>query len=285
MLAASHGVRLYGEARGRMLKITIVMSVVLLAALAAAAQPPVSSAVRADLAPTGTLRAAINHGNPILAQRDPATGDLRGIAVDLARELGRRIGVPVTLVPYDAAGKMTDAVRSGVWDIAFLAVDPARAMEISFTPPYVQIEGTYLVPAASPLRTVEDVDREGVRIAISDKSAYDLFLTRTLQHARIVRAPSIPASIDLFTSDKLDAVAGVRQALVTAAATIPGSRVLDGRFMVIPQAAGIPKGHDAGARYVSDFIEEAKASGVVAALLKKSGLENDVAIAPPAARQ
>jgi polar amino acid transport system substrate-binding protein len=243
--------------------------------------PQVPAAVRADLAPTGTLRAAINYGNPVLAQGSPATGDLRGVAVDLARELARRIGVPVTLVPYDAAGKMTDAVKTGAWDIAFLAVDPARAAEIDFTAPYVEIEGTYLVPAGSQLRTVEDVDRDGVRIAISAKSAYDLFLARNLKHAQIVRAPSIPASIDLFASDKLEAVAGVRQALVTASARIPGSRVLDGRFMVIPQAAGVPTGRAAGARYVREFIEDAKTSGLVAQALKKSGVDG-ATIAPAA---
>jgi polar amino acid transport system substrate-binding protein len=266
-----------------MFKITFVLVIVALLA-SSSAMPQVPAAVRADLAPTGTLRSAINYGNPILAQGSPATGDLRGIAVDLARELARRIGVPVTLVPYDAAGKMTDAVKTGAWDIAFLAIDPARAAEIDFTAPYVEIEGTYLVPAGSPLRTVEDVDREGVRIAISAKSAYDLFLARNLKHAQIVRAPSIPASIDLFASDKLEAVAGVRQALVTAAAKIAGSRVLDGRFMVIPQGAGVPSGRASGARYVREFIEDAKASGFVAQALKKSGVDG-ATIAPAAPLQ
>jgi polar amino acid transport system substrate-binding protein len=264
-----------------MLKITFaLMSGVFL--VSSSPMPQVPSVVRADLAPTGTLRAGINYGNPILAQGSPATGDLRGIAVDLARELARRIGVPVALVPYDAAGKMTDAVKTGAWDVAFLAVDPARASEISFTAPYLEIEGTYLVSAGSPLRTIEDVDRDGVRVAISAKSAYDLFLSRDLKHAQIVRAPSIPASIDLFTSAKLEAVAGVRQALVSAAAKIPGSRVLEGRFMVIPQAAGVPNGREAGARYLREFIEDAKASGLVAQALKKSGVEDTVTIASPA---
>ena len=263
-----------------MLKITLaIVSVAVLAACAAA--PGVPPAVRSDLAPTGKLRAAINYGNPILAQGGPAAGDLRGVTVDLARELARRIGVEVELVPYDAAGKVTDAVKTGAWDLAFLAVDPARAADITFTAPYLEIEGTYLVPEGSPLHTVEDVDREGVRVAISAKSAYDLFLSRNLKHAQIVRAPSIPASIEMFKSDKLEAAAGVRQALVTAAAGIPGSRVLDGRFMVIPQAAGVPRGRDAGARYVRAFIEEAKASGMVAESLKKSGADG-ATIAPAA---
>jgi polar amino acid transport system substrate-binding protein len=253
------------------LKITFaVVSVVLL--VACAAGPAVTSAVRSDLAPNGTLRAAINYANPVLAQGSPAAGDLRGITVDLSRELARRIGVPVELVPYDAAGKMTDAVKTGAWDVAFLAVDPARAEEISFTAPYVEIEGTYLVPAGSPLRTIEDVDHDGVRVAVTAKSAYDLFLGRNLKHAQIVHASSPPESIEVFTSDKLEALAGVRQALVTASAKIPGSRVLDDRFMVIAQAAGVPKGRDAGAQYLREFIEDAKASGLVAESLKKSGV-------------
>jgi polar amino acid transport system substrate-binding protein len=254
------------------LKITFaVLSVVLLVACAAA--PAVSPAVRSDLAPNGKLRAAINYANPVLAQGSPAAGDLRGITVDLSRELARRIGVPVELVPYDAAGKMTDAVKTGAWDVAFLAVDPARAEEISFTAPYVEIEGTYLVPAGSPLRTIEDVDHDGVRVAVTAKSAYDLFLGRNLKHAQIVHASSPVESIEVFTSDKLEALAGVRQALVTASAKIPGSRVLDDRFMVIAQAAGVPKGRDAGAQYLREFIEDAKASGLVAESLKKSGVD------------
>src|SRR5688572_9519780 len=149
-----------GSVELKMIKITVAsLSVGLLVSCSPVDQVP--SAVRADLAPTGTLRAGINHGNPILAQKDPATGDLRGITVDLSRELARRIGVPVELVPYDAAGKMTDALKTGAWDLAFLAVDPARAEEISFTAPYLEIEGTYLVPDGSPIRTIADVDRDG----------------------------------------------------------------------------------------------------------------------------
>ena len=140
-----------------------------------------------DLAPTGKLRAAINLGNMVLAQKDPASGELRGVTADLARELGRRLGLPVELVPFDAAGKVFDALKNGVWDIAFLAIEPVRAAEIAFTAPYVIIEGVYMVPTNSSLRTVEEVDRDGVRIAVNKGSAYDLFLTRTLKHAQLVR--------------------------------------------------------------------------------------------------
>ncbi len=237
--------------------------------------------VAQDLAPTGRLRAAINLGNPVLAQKDPARGELRGISVDLARELGRRLAVPVELIPYEAAGKVTDAVNTGAWDIAFVAIDPARATEIAFTPPYVVIEGTYLVAADSPLRAIADVDREGVRIAVSSKSAYDLYLTRTLKRAQLVRAPSPPASIELFVKDKLEATAGVKQPLVELARSNPHLRVIDGRFMVIEQAMGTPRGRPLGARYLREFIEEMKDSGFVARALERSG-QRDAAVAPPA---
>ena len=247
--------------------------------------PMISPAARTDLAPTGTLRVGINYGNPVLVQRDPATGDLRGVAVDLARELASRIGVPIELVTYDAAGKMADAVKTGAWDVAFLAIDPARAAEISFTAPYVEIEGTYLVPAGSPLRSIEDVDREGVRVAVGAKSAYDLFLARNLKRAQLVRAPTGAAAIELFLADELEAVAGVKQPLLAAAAKIPGSRVLEGRFMAIRQAAGTPKNRGgAGARYLREFIEDAKATGFVVRALEKSGV-GGVSVAPAAPLQ
>jgi len=249
----------------------------LLAACAAA--DGVRPDVAQDLAPTGRLRAAINLGNPVLAQKD--SGELRGISVDLARELGRRLAVPVELIAYDAAGKVTDAVKTGAWDIAFVAIDPARAAEIAFTPPYVVIEGTYLVAADSPLRAIADVDREGVRIAVSSKSAYDLYLTRTLKRAQLVRAPSPPASIELFVKDRLEAAAGVKQPLVELARSNPQLRVIDGRFMLIEQAMGTPIGRPLGARYLREFIEEMKDSGFVARALERSG-QRDAAVAPPA---
>jgi polar amino acid transport system substrate-binding protein len=237
--------------------------------------------IRSELAPTGTLRAAINFGNPVLAQKDPATGEPRGVSVDLARELGRRLNVPVELVTYDAAGKVFDALKTGAWDIAFLAIDPARASEISFTAPYVIIEGTYMVPADSPLRTIGDVDRDGVRVAVGNKSAYDLYLTRTLKRAQIVRAPSSPAAIEIFLTDKLEAAAGVKQPLFQFAKINPKVRVMDGRFMVIEQAMGTPKGRETGARYLREFVEEMKASGFVATGLERSG-QADATVAPKA---
>jgi polar amino acid transport system substrate-binding protein len=227
--------------------------------------------VARDLAPTGRLRAAINFGNPVLAQRDPATGEPRGVSVDLARELGRRLAVPIDLIPYDAAGKVVDAVKTGAWDVAFLAVDPDRAAEIDFTAPYLVIEATYAVPVDSPLRAIEDVDREGVRIAVGAKSAYDLYLTRALKHARLVRAPTSPAAVELFQRERLEAVAGVKQPLLQLAKVDPRVRLIDGRFMAIEQAMGTPRGREGAASYLRLFVEEMKASGFVARSLEGSG--------------
>jgi polar amino acid transport system substrate-binding protein len=244
-----------------------------------------SSAVRPEakeIASKDHLRAAINFGNPVLAQKDPATGQPRGVSVDLARELGRRLGVPVELVTYDSAGNVFEAARTGAWDVAFLAVDPGRAADIAFTAPYLVIDGTYLVPADSPLRTIEDVDGDGVRVAVGRKSAYDLYLSRTLKRARILRAETSAGAIDLFLQEKLEAAAGVKQMLVRAAKDNPSLRVLEGRFMAIEQAMGMPKGRDGGARYLREFVEEMKASGFVAQSLAASG-QRDAEIAPPAA--
>jgi polar amino acid transport system substrate-binding protein len=232
-----------------------------------------------SLAPRGTLRAAINLGNPVLAQRDGAGGALRGVSVDLARELGRRLGVPIELVPYDAAGKVFDALQADAWDVAFLAIDPKRAVGVAFTRPYVLIEGTYLVPGASPLRTIEDVDRDRVRIAVGRGSAYDLFLTRALTRAALVRAETSAAALDLFLAGHLEVAAGVRQPLVAFARAHPGLRVMDGRFMSIEQAMGTPRGREAGARYLDAFVADAIAAGLVARALAASG-QRDVTIAP-----
>ncbi len=236
---------------------------------------------RAQLAPQGTLRAAINFGNPVLAQKDPASGEPRGVSVDLARELGRRLGVPVDLVVFDAAGKVFATARESRWDVAFLAIDPERTTDIAFTSPYVLIEGTYLVRADSPLRAIDDVDRPGMRVAVGNKSAYDLYLARTLKHAQLVRAPTSQASVELFLSDKLDAAAGVRQPLMQFAASRPDLRVLDGRFMAIEQAMGTPRRNGAAARYLQTFIEDMKASGFIAEALARSG-QRDAMVAPPA---
>ena len=237
------------------------------------------SSLHLDLAPTGKLRVGINYGNPVLATRDRTSGQLSGVAVDLARELGRRTDLPVELVGFESAGKMVEGLQAAAWDVAFLAVDPGREQEINFTAPYIEIEGTYLLPPGSALVAIADVDREDVRVGVSSKSAYDLFLSRNLKHAQLVRASSPEAAFDLILAGKVDALGGVRQHLVANTAKLPGSRVLDGRFMAIQQALGIPKGREAGISYLREFIEDVKASGLVAQALEKAGVQG-VSIAP-----
>jgi len=242
---------------------------------------PLTPAVHSDLAPTGKLRAGINYGNFILARKDPATGESRGVAIDLTRELARRLGASVELVAYETVAAMVDAAKTGAWDIAFLGIDPARAGEISFSPAYLEIEATYLVPAGSPLRVVADVDRDGVRVAAPARANYELFLSRNLKLAHLVRAPNGEAAFDLLATAKADALAGLKQALIGLADRLPGSRMLDGRFMAVQQAIGVPKGRDAGLRYLRDFVEDAKGSGLVARAIEQTGARG-VSVAPSA---
>ena len=246
-----------------------------------AAQAP-SEAAR-SLAPGGTLRAAINFGNPVLAQRDSATGEPRGISADLARELARRLGLPLQFVPFNGAGLVTSAVKQGVWDIAFLAIDPGRAGDIDFTAPYVVIEGAYLVPKQSPLQSVGEVDREGVRVMVDHGSAYDLYLQRALKHAQLVYPPEGRRAGEYYLAAPVDVLAGVRQPLVAMADAHPEFRMIPGRFMQIEQAMGTLRGRDAGLAYLKAFVEDAKASGFVARGLASSG-QGDAEVASPAAK-
>jgi polar amino acid transport system substrate-binding protein len=237
----------------------------------------VSPAAKLALAPGGKLRAAINFGNPILASR--RGGEVSGVSVDLSRELASRLGVPIAVVTYEAAGQVVSAASTGAWDVAFVAIDPARGRDMLQSNPYVIIEGAYLVAADSSIRSNDEVDRAGVRIAVGKGSAYDLYLSRNLKHAQIVYAPTSPAVTDLFVAQKLDVAAGVKQQLEADAKRLPGLRVLDGRFMVIQQAMATPQGREAGAAYLNQFIEEMKASGFVAQALKRHGIEG-AAVAP-----
>ncbi len=237
----------------------------------------VSPALRSELAPTGKLRVGINYGNFLLVNKDRASG----IAVDLGRELGRRLGVAVELITYDAAGKLADGAKTDAWDVAFLGAEPQRANEIAFTAAYLEIPATYLVPAGSTLRTIAEVDREGVRIAVAQKSAYDLYLSRNLKHAQLLRAEGIQGSYDLFIEQKLEVLSGLKPRLVTDAEKLPGSRVLEGQFTAVQQAIGTPKGREAGAKYLREFAEDAKASGLVAEAIARHGVRG-VSVAPRA---
>jgi len=250
-------------------------------ALASCAMP--NEKLRSEFAPSGTLVMGVNYGNIVHTQRDPNGGDPRGVAPELARELARRLGVPIRYVTYEIAGKLADDAKQGTWDLAFLAVDPARSKDIAFSEPYVLIQGSYLVRRDAPMKSVKDFDKPGLKIAVGLKSAYDLFLTRELKNAELVRYPTSQAAIDAFVEGKdgLGAAAGVRQPLVVAAKKDANYRVIEDSFMTIGQAAGVPQGRANAAKYLHDYIEEQKANGFVARKLAESG-NGDATVAPAA---
>jgi polar amino acid transport system substrate-binding protein len=234
-------------------------------------------------APTGRLRASINLGNPILANRDPLTGEAVGVSVDLARTFAERLGLPLELVVLETAGKSVDAVRQEQADIGFFAIDPLRGQEIAFTGPYVLIEGCYLVRADSLLQRNEEVDRPGLRVTVGVGSAYDLYLSREIKQAQLVRAPSSPAVVETFLAQGHDVAAGVRQQLEADARRFPGLRLLPDRFMVIRQAMGCPKSRGpAASEHLGAFVEEMKASGFVADALQRHAIQG-ATVAPAGA--
>ncbi|MDB5838984.1 MAG: hypothetical protein JWQ23_936 [Herminiimonas sp.] len=240
----------------------------------------IDPAIISAFAPTGRLRASINLGNPILANRNPQTGEAAGVSVDLAREFARRLGIEIELVVLDTAGKSVETVRSEQADIGFFAIDPLRGEGILFTAPYVLIEGSYLVRANSPLENNDEVDNAAHRVTVGAGSAYDLYLTRALKHAKIARAPSSPAVVETFLAENHDVAAGVKQQLEFDAARNPGLRLLPGRFMVIEQAMGTPKSRGQQAvDCLAAFVEEMKASGFVADALDRHGIQG-AAVAP-----
>ena len=242
---------------------------------------PTNASLAKLFAPTGTLRASINLGNPILANTDPATGAPFGVSIDLANAFAQRLGVPLELVVLDTAAKSVQAVNEERADFGFFAIDPVRGKEIAFTAPYVLIEGCYLVREDSPLSANEEVDKTGRRVAVGQGSAYDLFLTRELKHAEIVRAPSSPTTVATFIEQNLDVAAGVKQQLEADARQRGGLRLLPGHFMVIRQAMGVPKTRgEVAADALRAFVEDMKASGFVAEALARHGIEG-AAVAPP----
>lgn len=226
--------------------------------------------VKAQLAPNGHLRAAINYGNTVLAQRSEA-GTLSGITIDIADELSRRLGVPVRLTGYPAAGKVVEAAERNDWDIGFLAIDPLRANSIRFTEPYVVIEGNYVVQASSRFTSMAALDSVGTRIAVGKGAAYDLYLTREIKNATLVRYPTSAAALDGFLADGLEAAAGVRQPVAAFTAARSGLRLIEEPFMEIRQAVALPKGHDAAFAFVTDLLQELKTAGFLAASLSRAG--------------
>ena len=239
----------------------------------------ISPALRSEMAPTGKLRVGINYGNFLLVTS--MSPEPRGVAPDLGRELGRRLGIPVEFASFDTAGKLGDGVKTGAWDVAFLGAEPQRAAEIAFTAAYLEIPSTYIVPAGSPIRSVADVDREGVRIAVAEQSAYGLYLARNVKHAKLVLTKGLDASFEVFVAEKLEALAGLKPRLLTDVAKLPGARILDGQFTAVQQAIGTPKGRAAAAEYLRAFVEEVKASGLVAEAISRHAVPG-VSVAPPA---
>lgn len=234
------------------------------------------------LTPTGKLRASINLGNPILANAHPETGEPFGVSIDLARAFAEKLEAELELVVFDAAGKSVQAVAEERADFGFFAVDPLRGEKIAFTAPYVLIEGFYLVRSDSPIKTNDEVDQSHNRVVVGKGSAYDLFLTRELKAAQIVRAPTSPAVVPTFLEQGLEVAAGVKQQLEADARQATGLRLLDERFMVIQQAMGVPKSRgEAAARTLSEFVEEMKTSGFVARALRQHGI-GGASVAPAA---
>ncbi len=224
-----------------------------------------------QLTPTGKLRVGINLGNFLLVTKG-ADGQVRGIVPDLSHELARRLGTSVEFVLYAQAGEVADAAKTGAWDVAFIGAEPQRANEIDFTAAYLEIEATYLVPAGSPIKSLDEVDREGVRIAVSGRSAYDLWLSRNIRHAELVRGEGIEGSYQIFLKEKLDVLAGLKPRLLQDREKLPGSKILEGRFTAVQQAIGTPKGRPEAASYLRAFAEDIKASGLVAQGIERHGV-------------
>ena len=238
--------------------------------------------VRAELAPSGVLRAGINLSNFLLVTGQTASGDPQGVSPDMARALADRLDVPVEYISYATPGELADAAVDDLWDIGNIGAEPERAKTITFTAAYVEIEATYLVPAGSPIQSIDEVDREGVRIGVYGRSAYGLWLSDHIERAELGKAEGVDASFDIFSANRLEALAGLRPRLVEDAANLPGARVLDGQFTAVQQAIGTKPDRKAGAAFLCDFVEEAKSSGLVASLLAKHGVEGQLTVAPPA---
>ena len=240
-----------------------------------------SPEIIADLAPTGVLRAGINLSNFLLVTGRDAAGDPVGVAPDMAREIARRLGVPVKYVPFKTPGELADQAGGDVWDIGLIGAEPQRAEKITFTAAYCEIEATYLVPAGSRLKAMADIDAAGVRIAVAGRSAYGLWLDRNIKHAQLVRSETVDASFEQFVRDKLEALAGLRPRLLSDVEKLPGARILEGRFTSVQQAIGTPKKNTSGAAFLRDFVEDAKSSGLVARLIERHNVRG-LSVAPPA---
>jgi polar amino acid transport system substrate-binding protein len=241
----------------------------------------VSQQVKVELAPTGVLRAGLNLANFLLITGKDADGTPTGVAPDMAAEIARRLGVPVTYVPYRTPGELADAAGTGAWDIGLIGAEPQRAEKIAFTPAYVEIEATYLVPAGSPIASLADVDKPGVRISVTGRSAYGLWLDRNVKKATLVKTDTLDSACQKFVDDKLDALAGLRPRLISDVEKLPGARILDGKFTAVQQAIGTGRTNAAAAEFLRAFVEEVKASGFVQGLIDRHKVRG-LTVAPPA---
>ena len=242
---------------------------------------PLSPDIISDLAPTGVLRAGINLSNFLLVTKVNSTGDPMGVAADLAGEVATRLGVLVKYATFKSPGELADAVDKDIWDIGLIGAEPQRAETIAFTPAYAEIEATYLVPSGSPLKTIEDVDSAGVQIAVTARTAYGLWLDRNTKRAELIRSETLDSACEQFANDKLSALAGLRPRLLSELERLPGARILDGRFTSVQQAIGTSRKNLAAAAFLRDFVEEAKASGLVAHLIARHKVRG-LTVAPPA---
>jgi polar amino acid transport system substrate-binding protein len=250
-----------------------VAAVAVLSMSGCANSPAVPAAARSELAPTGTLRAGMNLSNTLFTTKDPATGELRGVAVDLMRELGSRLGVPVELVVHATPGEVADAVNKGTWDVAILAIEASRAQTISFSPPISEIEATYAVRKDSPLRSVEQVDAPGVRISAPAKAGYELYLSRALKNATLVRSKDIQGSLELFNERRAEAVAGLKPMLLDSMGRMPDARLLEGRFMTVNHGLSIPRGRPAADEFLKQTVQDLNASGFIARSIERHGVK------------
>lgn len=238
-----------------------------------------SQDIISELAPTGTLRAGVNLGNILLVTGETPEGDPEGVSPSMAAAIAEKLGLPVTLVTFKSPGAVADAVATDEWDIALIADDPKRAETIAFCGAYVEIEATYLVPAGSSLNAIEDIDKPGVRIAVSGRSAYDLFLTRHLKHAELVRGEGLVGTVELFLNEKLDVLAGLRPALNDNVKTMPGAKILDGRFSTVQQAIGTKPNNPAAIAFLREFVAEAIQNGTVAKFIDQHGVTGRLQVA------
>jgi polar amino acid transport system substrate-binding protein len=260
-------------------RLTNVILGLLVMGCAASSTGPTQDA-RQALAPTGKLRVGLQLGSPHNVVRDSVSGEMKGVGFDLGRELARRMGVPFEPVTYPSVGALLDAGKTGAWDVAFVGFSPERAKEWNFTGLHLEIEFGYLVPGGSSISTMADIDRPGIRVAVQEKSQPDVFLSRTLKNAVVVRAPSLAGTLEVLKSGRADAIFSIKPSLFEASNQLPGSRVLDGRAGVDPHAMALPKDRDLGVAYARQFIEAAKSEGLVQGAIERVGMRGAV-VAPP----